>query len=70
MSGGLIGGPTAPAGRLTFSVEEAADVLGIGLTMAKQLIRTGELRSIKIGRRRLVAWADLEAFVERCRDAA
>jgi len=55
---------------LTFSVEEAAEVLGIGLTLAKELVRTGELRSIKIGRRRLVAWADIEAFVERCREAA
>ena len=56
--------------RLTYSVTEAADVLGIGVTLAKELIRTGELRSIKIGRRRLVAVADLEIFVERCRKAA
>ena len=57
-------------GRLTYGVDEAAEILGIGLTLAKELVRTGELRSIKIGRRRLVAWADLEAFVDRRRDAA
>lgn len=56
--------------RLTYSIVEAADVLGIGTTLAKELIRTGELRSIKIGRRRLVARADLVLFVERCREAA
>jgi excisionase family DNA binding protein len=56
--------------KLVFSVGEAAEVLGIGTTLAKELIRTGELRSIKIGRRRLVARADLEVFVERCREAA
>lgn len=58
------------AERLTYSIAEAADVLGIGLTLAKELVRTGDLRSIKIGRRRLVARVDLELFVERCREAA
>jgi excisionase family DNA binding protein len=56
--------------RLTYSVDESAELLGIGSTLAKELIRTGELRSIKIGRRRLVAHADLTEFVERCRAAA
>ncbi len=57
-------------GRLTYTVPEAAALLGIGTTLAKELIRTGELRSIKIGRRRLVARADLEIFVETRREAA
>lgn len=35
-------------------VEEAARLLGIGRSLAYDLIRTGRLRSIKIGSRRLV----------------
>ena len=70
----VIGSTTAggadPTPRLTYSVTEAAEVLGIGCTLAKELVRTGELRSFKIGRRRLVALVDLELFVERCREAA
>jgi excisionase family DNA binding protein len=36
--------------KLVFSVGEVAEVLGIGTTSTKELIHTGELRSIKIGR--------------------
>ncbi len=35
-------------------VEEAARLLGVGRSLAYDLIRTGRLRSIKIGSRRLV----------------
>jgi excisionase family DNA binding protein len=35
-------------------VEEAARLLGIGRTTVYDLLRSGRLRSIKIGRRRLV----------------
>ena len=59
-----------PALRLAFSVDESAEILGNGSSLAKELIRTGELRSIKVGRRRLVAWADLETFVDHRRNAA
>jgi excisionase family DNA binding protein len=59
-----------PVVRLAFSVDESAEILGIGPSLAKELIRTGELRSIKVGRRRLVAWADLETFVDHRRNAA
>jgi excisionase family DNA binding protein len=42
-------------------VEEAAQLLGIGRSLAYDLIRSGQLRSIKIGRRRLVP---LDAIAE------
>jgi excisionase family DNA binding protein len=38
----------------TLTVPEAAKVLGIGDTLAWQLVQTGELRTVKLGRRRLV----------------
>jgi excisionase family DNA binding protein len=44
--------PTNPPRLLR--VEEAAQLLGIGRSLAYHLIRTGRLRSIKIGSRRLV----------------
>ncbi|MCC6619211.1 MAG: helix-turn-helix domain-containing protein [Chloroflexi bacterium] len=36
------------------SVEEAATALGIGRSMTFRLIRTGRLRTVKVGRRRLI----------------
>jgi len=44
-------------------VAEAADVLGVGRTLAYDLIRRGELRSVKIGARRVVRHEALVAFL-------
>jgi excisionase family DNA binding protein len=44
-------------------VEEAALLLGIGRSLAYQLIRTGRLRSIKIGSRRLVPIAAIDEAI-------
>ncbi|MEM7338118.1 MAG: helix-turn-helix domain-containing protein [Actinomycetota bacterium] len=54
--------------KLVYSIDEAAEQLSIGRTLVYRLIRTGHLPSLKIGHRRLVARADLEAFVNRLRD--
>ncbi len=56
--------------KLVYSVEEAAEQLSIGRTLAYQLISEGRLVSIKIGHRRLVARADLDAFILICRESA
>jgi excisionase family DNA binding protein len=42
----------APAS--TMSITEAADTLGIGRTLAYELARTGELPTIRLGRRLVV----------------
>ena len=44
------------------SVAEAAERLGVGTTKVKQLIATGRLASVTIGRRRLVPTASIRAF--------
>lgn len=49
--------------KLVYSVDEVAESLSIGRTLVFQLISDGQLPSLKIGHRRLVARADLEAFV-------
>lgn len=50
-------------------VEEAARLLNIGRSTAYELIRSGRLRSVKIGRRRLIPREALEsllASLEEC----
>ncbi len=49
---------------LLISVEEAAHRLSIGRTRTYALIASGELPSLKIGRSRRVALADLESWIE------
>lgn len=43
---------------------------GIGRTTMHQLITSGELPSVKIGRRRFVAMRDLEEYVDNLRAAS
>ena len=51
-------------------VEDAARLLNVGRSTVYDLIRSGRLRSIKIGRRRLVPRDALDAFLNELRDAA
>lgn len=44
--------PAAPDVERLYSIEEAAELLGIGRTLAYQEIQAGRLRSIRVGRRR------------------
>ncbi len=53
--------------KLVYSVDEAAQRLSIGRTLAYELIRRGDLPSIKIGHRRLIARDDLEGYVQSLR---
>jgi excisionase family DNA binding protein len=55
---------------LLLTVKEAAHRIGLGRTFTYELIRRGELRSLKIGGARRVAVADIEEFVIRLRDEA
>jgi excisionase family DNA binding protein len=50
------------------SVSEAAGRLGLGKTKLNELIASGELPSVVVGKRRLLRPADLEAFAARCRN--
>ena len=56
---------SGPVGLL--STRAAAAWLGVGRTTLYRLIGLGELSTVKIGDRRLVATADLEAYVARLR---
>lgn len=50
------------------TIEEAAWLLRIGRTTCFGLLRSGALRSVTLGRRRLVPRAELDAFVLRLAD--
>lgn len=55
---------TVPA-KLLLSTEEAAQRLGIGRTRMYELLRSGEVPSVKLGRSRRVRPEDLNEYVER-----
>ncbi len=45
------------------SIDEAAERLAIGRSMAKSLIGAGKIKTVKLGTRRLIAERDLGAFI-------
>ncbi len=51
--------------RLLLDVEEAADRLGIKRTLFYELVRRGEVASVKVGRLRRVPVQALDAYVQR-----
>ena len=59
-----------PLTKVFHSVEEAAEILSLGRTTIFALIRDGHLRAVRIGKRRLVAASELEAFAVRCQEGA
>lgn len=46
-------------------VPDAARYIGVGRTRIYELIGSGELKSLRIGGRRLIRRADLEEFISR-----
>lgn len=56
----------APIPLVLANVEAAAESLSIGRTGIFALIKSGALKSVKIGKRRLIPVAELEAFAARC----
>jgi excisionase family DNA binding protein len=51
-------------GRLAYSIPEAAAATGLGKTTLYSLISSGTLPSCKIGKRRIIASADLDALLQ------
>lgn len=48
---------------VSVSVEEAARLIGVARSMFYELLARREIKSFKLGRRRLILFTDLEAFV-------
>ena len=51
--------------RVMLTAEQAADALGIGRTTVFALIKSGELRSLLIGRLRRIPLDEVEAYSAR-----
>jgi excisionase family DNA binding protein len=54
--------------RLTLSVEEAGELLGISRGLAYELVRKGELPSLRLGRRLVVPRAALQSILSEAQD--
>jgi excisionase family DNA binding protein len=52
-----------PAPALALSFDEAREAMSIGATMLRRLIASGELRTIKLGRRRLIPTSAIEELL-------
>jgi excisionase family DNA binding protein len=59
---------TGPVGGIAMSVEVAARESGLSRARLFDLIRTGELVSVKVGRQRLIMREDLERFIAEHRE--
>jgi excisionase family DNA binding protein len=53
--------------KLLYSVREAEEVVGLGRSTLFELLRRGEIESVKVGAARRIPRAALEAFVDRLR---
>lgn len=56
--------------RLLYSIPEAADQLSVSARVLERLIKDGEVDTVKIGRRRLVAADALADYIERIKRSA
>lgn len=50
---------------LTYSIPEVAQVLGVGINLAERLIRNGEIKALKVGRRVIVPKVAVEEWLEK-----
>ena len=56
--------------RLTYTVVEAAELLGISRTSAYECVRRGEIPSITLGRRVVVSRVALQRLLDSAADTA
>jgi excisionase family DNA binding protein len=50
---------------MLLTVTEAAALLAVGRSTAYKLVLAGQLKSVKLGRRRLVVRTSLQEFIEQ-----
>ncbi len=60
---------STPAPDRLYDLAEAGELLGVSRTVVYELIGRGDLRSTKVGRRRLVAASDIARFIESVKSA-
>lgn len=55
--------------RLLHPIPDAVEILGVGRSTLYTLIANGEIETVKIGRRTLIAHDELERYVKRLTQA-
>jgi excisionase family DNA binding protein len=50
--------------RLSYGINQAVEATCVGRTLLYEEIKTGKLKTFKIGKRRLIAASDLEAWLD------
>jgi excisionase family DNA binding protein len=60
--------PEPPVERMLLTVEEAATVLGVGRSLMFELIASGQIESVRVGRLRRLRPEDLREYVASLRD--
>ena len=66
----LAGARPIPPPRVVLTVEQAAEALGIGRTLMYELVGTGAVESVRIGRLRRIPAEALWDFVDGLRSTA
>lgn len=57
--------PMPPPGQIGLSPDEACAVIGLGRTKLDQIVKRGELRARKLGKKKvIIARADAEAYLQ------
>ena len=51
--------------RIAYSVHEAAEAVGIGLTKLREEIASGNLRARKLGKRTMITIAELNQWLDK-----
>jgi excisionase family DNA binding protein len=54
---------------IAVSPSEAARMMGLGRTKLYELLSANELKSLKLGTRRLIRVSEIESFLDRLEDA-
>lgn len=58
-----------PIERVAYGLAEAAEALGVGVTAFREIVGRGEVRTFRIGRRRLIRKRDLADYADRLFEA-
>jgi hypothetical protein len=63
-------GVIAPAERRLVSLAGFADMIGVSRSKAHQLAVSGDVETVRVGRRLLVVVSSIDAYVAKLRDAS
>ena len=61
---------TPKSKRLLYNPQEVADMLDVSVRTLRDMAKSGDIRSISIGKRRRFAMSDIEDFIDRKRLSA